>query len=427
MSSAASQERIRAAHAPCNYLPLDVVLLVIESLRPDRHNAILPPSHVIAKTLLNVRLVSRACNEVAVRLLHRHCMYISRNDKAVELAKAIISDSRCHVRSLFSDFFNIRNMFLAPLQNLGGARNNSSLAAFVERNSLDMASDSPTNSGDVNFLNEYSDYEDGHLSDLSDSDSESGQVYSADGDGSGPTVEALNCVETAKAVRVILIAVSPWLLNLVIDIPLRNLRPEYDILRVRPILRQGFKALENLIEFSSINDELYLSLRSPSWQDPPVWATCWPKLRRLQLYNIDVDTETGLWKHMTHLPELEKVVFARADPGELHLFDFKQAWLQAVQASGVASGEIEKDLKRDISIILMNLSEEQPNFELFRESWQTLDPEGHVRVLLADVPCEGSDRDDAPDLTQNYLRRLNLAGEVWDEDVLGAHIAPNNG
>ena len=73
--------------------------------------------------------------------------------------------------------------------------------------------------------------------------------------------------------------------------PLRTLHPEEDHKGVRPVLRQGFEALVNLGECVSVEDELYLHVHFYLREESPVWATCWPRLRRLYLYNVMLDDE----------------------------------------------------------------------------------------------------------------------------------------
>ncbi|KAF1982488.1 hypothetical protein K402DRAFT_397567 [Aulographum hederae CBS 113979] len=101
--------------------------------------------------------------------------------------------------------------------------------------------------------------------------------------------------------------ISPTLKRLVVDMPLRNLEPWDDRLNVRPPLRTAFSQLVNLEEFCSARDELFLDLhdRTERIIERPVW-TLWPKLRKLALYNQDIEDPlfvAGLMtlRNITHL------------------------------------------------------------------------------------------------------------------------------
>lgn len=108
--------------------------------------------------------------------------------------------------------------------------------------------------------------------------------------------------------------------RLVIDIPLRSLYPEDDHLAVRPILREGFERLENLEEFVSVRDELYLDV-TDGIRHPAVWRS-WKKLRRLALYNVDLTFY--FWQDLAQLPALETLVLSRSDGNSDSLEDWAE-------------------------------------------------------------------------------------------------------
>jgi hypothetical protein len=97
--------------------------------------------------------------------------------------------------------------------------------------------------------------------------------------------------------------------RLVIDIPLRSLYPEDDHLGVRRVLREGFERLENLEEFVSTRDELYLEVTEDG-RHPAVWAS-WKKLKRLALYNVDLTI--SFFRDLACLGHLETLVLSRTD------------------------------------------------------------------------------------------------------------------
>lgn len=106
--------------------------------------------------------------------------------------------------------------------------------------------------------------------------------------------------------------------RLVVDIPLRSLYPEDDHLAVRRVLREGFERLENLEEFVSTQDELYLAVTEEN-RYPAVW-TSWKKLKRLALYNADLTFY--FFRDLARLPLLETVVLSRSDGNDESLDDW---------------------------------------------------------------------------------------------------------
>jgi hypothetical protein len=109
--------------------------------------------------------------------------------------------------------------------------------------------------------------------------------------------------------------------RLVIDIPLRSLYPEEDRLAVRPILRAGFERLENLEEFVSTQDELYLAV-TEGVRDPAVWRH-WTKLKRLALYNVDLGT-LDFFRNLACLTQLQTLVLTRSDGNDESLDEWTE-------------------------------------------------------------------------------------------------------
>lgn len=108
--------------------------------------------------------------------------------------------------------------------------------------------------------------------------------------------------------------------RLVIDIPLRSLYPEDDHLAVRAVLREGFTRLENLEEFVSTRDELYLEV-TESGRHPAVWRS-WTRLKRLALYNVDLTFY--FFQDLARLPELDTLVLSRSDGNDESLDDWAE-------------------------------------------------------------------------------------------------------
>lgn len=384
-------------------LPLELILHVIESLRPDQSNVILYPYDNITKTLMATRLVCKAVNSIAVKILLQHCMYIGTNRKAQRLATFLNTpDEKTGIsegfKSLFSNISSVRNLAL-------------SLFPYQEEND-----DAETPSEPLAITTEPQHSSQDGTDNITDSDVDDMDDWLAE------NKSPLKDMPTALAVRDILLTVAPSLRVLVINMPLRSLYREQDHQGVRPILRQGFEALINLEEFCSIQDELYLDM-IPG--DEPVWAKYWLKLRCLQLYNPIVGDDDEIWMQMAKLPCLEMVVFARADPGDLERVDIKRAWLDAVDSVAKGSDEVAPLSRlRKMTIALANCTPLQPIYKQFKKSWHEVDPEGDVRVLLADIPIptkyHNNTREwewslDSIGTTQRCVMEAAVSGEIWDD------------
>ncbi|KAL2861755.1 hypothetical protein BJX68DRAFT_260565 [Aspergillus pseudodeflectus] len=131
--------------------------------------------------------------------------------------------------------------------------------------------------------------------------------------------ENLNKPSIARQLDHLSLAVCSGLARLVIDMPLRYLYPEDDHLRVRPILREAFKRMAMLEEFCSVRDELYLSTKE-GMQEPAIWSF-WPRLQRLALYNVAIESSQfieGLRQclNLTHLVLVRPDGLADGVPGE---------------------------------------------------------------------------------------------------------------
>ncbi|OAX82863.1 hypothetical protein ACJ72_02776 [Emergomyces africanus] len=120
--------------------------------------------------------------------------------------------------------------------------------------------------------------------------------------------EDLDHLSIAKNVNLLLSDIGGKLTSLIINMPLRYLRPEEDLNHVRPVLREAFSSLEALEEFCSMQDELYLDIPG---QQPQVWLA-WPRLQRLALYNPCLDFP-GFVADIKRCSNLTHLVFSRAD------------------------------------------------------------------------------------------------------------------
>ena len=227
----------------------------------------------------------------------------------------------------------------------------------------------------------------------------------------------LNDLPTVSAVRQLLLAVAPTLQRLIIDMPLRSLYPEQDQKQVRPLLREGFSALGALEEFTSVCDELALGTTLTWLSETPVWATQWPKLRCLALYNPDLSI--AFWSSLVRLPNLREVTLSRADglmlddlTDDLGLpvgVDIKQAWRDALDSNNGKDGQ---NKFGDISITFVDIEELSPVFDRYQQNWQALDPENHVIIRIKEVPWAIDAFYDI-ERVQDFVAKKALSGELF--------------
>jgi hypothetical protein len=167
-----------------------------------------------------------------------------------------------------------------------------------------------------------------------------------------PFNDTIDNLPTAAWVRELFGFTCLTLKRLIIDMPLRTCYPEEDHLGVRNILREGFSRLENLEEFVSVRDELYLEAQDGN---TPAFWTRWKRLKRLAVYNPDVDVM--FWQNVAKMSELETVVLTRADSiGETNI---KKSYFAHCQ--------------RPIKVLLFNVDESQIRFtKMLRGGWDTV-------------------------------------------------------
>ncbi|KAK8160547.1 hypothetical protein BKA80DRAFT_275334 [Phyllosticta citrichinensis] len=216
---------------------------------------------------------------------------------------------------------------------------------------------------------------------------------------------------TAQWTFELLSLVRKSLVRLVIDIPLRSLYPAEDHLSVRPKLRAAFEQLQNLQEFTSTRDELFLATHEPGsllgLREPPVWRG-WSNLRRLALYNASHDSP-DFYDSLLKLPNLECLALTRAE------------WPAAV---AIWPRFAEKAKQHPLKVISLDVKGgswtitgcmDSPHWLRAYKSVKTsLGPEKlHICPFHIPMPfyCKPGD---APGLCQEWVRDRALTGDLWD-------------
>jgi hypothetical protein len=449
---------------------------IISQLAPPQPTAIMSLNDIRTQTLLALMRACRLTNQVAADLFRRHCILVEGSRRLKALARCMLSAySRDRPVSLpSSPLCGIINMYMCPFDEYEAHENDEyspisdspiiqcsvdpddmlppsmSLPAAVANDGGDQVDSQQQDRGQADQQ------EDGAAGDGdadadadSDADSDSDYDYDYPPDFHSP----LEDLSTAMRLLYVFQKVAPSLTALIANIPLRTLWPEQDVWRVRPLLRRAFQALVNLEEFVSVRDELFLRTkpRRSLIREPSVWATCWPRLRRLSLYNVDCGgPECRFWPKLNRLPFLEMVVLPRVDPCiEMGNINVKQEILRsrAASSAGTPSSSAMPMPSEDtgdrppLTLDFVNVSGEVPNFTQWRDKWSAIDPHDNINIRVIEVPDIGSgsgsrsdnddehedendedeDDEDSDDfnpiqVTQDWTLRLALAGTLFDKE-----------
>lgn len=377
---------------PTQRFPTEVILLVVESLVPRNSDEIYPPSHLVTKSLLAFTRVCRATYPPASKLLLQFCLYIDSKSRAANFSASLKS---APLERIFSTHRRAR-LFLQPFRSedeRGGAL--LPLVDAIEPDQEISPGASATSSASLSSDTYFS------TSPLAD-------------------------VPTAIIVRDILLALAPMLRSLVVDMPLRTLYPYYDRGGVRPILRQAFEALVHLEEFVSVRDELFLATDDER-SEPEVWATCWPKLRRLALYNPNMDSGDDIWVDMARLPHLELGVFTRADMHGFDGFGVKQEWVNAVVGTRRRAGsnsENQRGDPRTISLVFVEDFHTSVDLPSSAHTPEELDPNHCMDIRVLRIPEEEGHmtpygEPDPIATCQSWVKDRAVNGTLWAEALSG--------
>lgn len=291
---------VRTASAMSRRLPTEIIALVAEALVPDP-NELLHPASETAQTLLALTRTSLACYFTTRHLFFQHCAYSEGSDRARRLAACLDHSPPPFLQDV-GDRPNtslrcIRSLFLDPWSHLNGRSNEQKVSA-----------------------------ED---------------------------------VETARAVKRIMLAVAPALQRLVYDVPLEashldidnfltyNLAVGEHTQEIRDITIGGLRALRSLHELVFIQGDIDFMVtvhEYPQMEPAENWHSWWPELRRLAVFEPwlrigaedwdrpDYDQRT--WLQFASVKKLETLVLVGPrlrDHHELHWPpDFAISWWRAL-------------------------------------------------------------------------------------------------
>ncbi|KAF4336525.1 hypothetical protein FBEOM_9606 [Fusarium beomiforme] len=404
-------------------LPIEIVLLVIESLVPqnDKAQPILYTSHPTAQLLLSFTRVSEATYPTACKLLWQNCLYIDTKSKLRRFRRFLSQKSPITGQTLCEAYGSAR-LYLNPLHY------RSDTASAFETFSL------PSSPLDVDLDNDLPDDCSDAWTDISSNRSQIIRFHAApEPPRSGSPVDVaysqysthdwkdkpMQDLQTIHILKDVLLTLAPVLKTLIVDMPLTTLNPFKHIRFVKP-LRQAFEALVNIEELISVKDELYISTEaSLSPSQPEVWSL-WPKLRRLCLYNVLVDEH--LWRNMASCPQLETALFIRQDPNEEDLSkdDIKGAWAGAwatANSQATSDGELVYQ-GPEITIAFGNWPPGLPDFSHMLPDWQKIDPCNKINVLNVATHAKNDRRarERGPIAScQDWMRDKALGDTLWTE------------
>ncbi|KAK7220065.1 hypothetical protein V2G26_008068 [Clonostachys chloroleuca] len=400
--------------------PNELLLHVISFLEPAG-SEFLPAAHQTTKTLLALMRLWKTTNEAASSIFSRHCIFLDSEDRTLRFARCLSLASSRPMPGHRPPFAGITSIFMESF--LEYTEELEGTLALVEPNPYGPSD--LTHKGHSSSRVGEAEEENGDGADEEDEDDEDDFM----GMRSCPHPQ-INDLPVATAVHDILIAVAPTLRRLMVNIPLRSLYPGEDQLEVKAVLRRGFESLVNIEEFASVQDELFLYTAPDRFGDlqDDVWATSWPKLRRLYLYNPLIEEE--FWSNVERSPNLEVVMTGRPDGNSLEPADIKRRWISALDGNDDFSKDVYDDIIRPLTYINVDMIGFQPPLMGFRSAWNTLDPEERIRVLAVDTPPEAwlAERG-IPILgepcprgsVEMWARKHSFEGTLWDESAIGAY------
>ncbi|CAH0000059.1 unnamed protein product [Clonostachys byssicola] len=403
-------------------LPNELLLHVVSFLEPAGPE-FLPPAHPTTKTLMILMRLCKTTNEAASAIFTRHCIYLDSEDRTLRFARCLSLASSQSMPGHRSPFVGITSIFMESF--LQYTDEVEGTLALVKPNSYDPSD--LTQEG----------HNDSMAGEVEEENNDEAEQVDGDGADDGDDFAVLspcphpqiNDLPVATAVQDIFIAVAPTLRRLIVNIPLRSLYPEEDQLGVKAVLRRGFEALVNLEEFASLQDELYVGTETgpQAIEQEEVWATRWPKLRRLYLYNPLIEEE--FWYDVLRSPNLEVVIVGRPDGNSSEPADVKRRWISALEGNPF-TGDVYNDAIRPLTYINVDIAGHQPSLLDFRSAWNTLDPEECMRVRAVDAspqvwlaelgntalvePCPRWS-------VKFWSRKHSLKGTLWDENAIGAY------
>lgn len=215
-----------------------------------------------------------------------------------------------------------------------------------------------------------------------------------------PFGASLDDQPTAVWVRELFCEVCETLRRLVVQMPFSTVDLLEDHLNVKRTLRQGFVELCRVEEFACVGDYPTLSVPG-AYTD--VWRL-WPKLRRLLLFDVPVDSH-WLWWDVATLPQLEHVVLAR--PKRVEATNIKDEYFHKLPLGDAR-------LERAIKVVLVDAAYEGQAVNTSR--WRQIDPEGRMTVQRYEVPRPFYGDESADELVEAWTRRGALDGSLWGWD-----------
>ncbi|KAL5342814.1 hypothetical protein BJX70DRAFT_385993 [Aspergillus crustosus] len=229
--------------------------------------------------------------------------------------------------------------------------------------------------------------------------------------------EEFNASNTVSQVNDLSNIISGRLTRLIINMSLDDLYDEHTLDKSCRILRQAFTRMTQLEEFCCVKDEFCLDIQKG--KIVPAFWSCWPRLRRLALYDIAMGSSQfieGLRKcqNLTHL------VLVRPDGLSEHVSPepFDQDFLPRLQRLTIVDTEcgfmvgtefcqsMHED-KTFVGRLRALRSPQAPNEEAEREGYRSVDCYYFLRIP------HGKNEDDE-EIFQDWLLDHAMTGKVWE-------------
>jgi hypothetical protein len=345
-------------------LPTELLLQTIHSLIPSNPPIAFPASHIVTHTLLQLCLVSKTVYYASIRFLFAHCVYIDSPDRLRLLQQTLVYHQ---------------------LERAFGSRIPWQLPLSRDRSDFIRYENTPESFINAVFLAPFPD-------------------------------DTIDSPEIAPLVLGLCTTIRHDLTRLVIDIPLRSLRPEDDTNNVRPFLRTAFRECIALEEFVSTRDELYVDVTGHAGEHPAVWST-WPNLKRLALYNVDVSSMCFL-RDIQQCTQLTHLVLTRADGLTESVFP------PPPPLSPPSPLQMSHNLQRVLIINFVQDHEYRPAFS--RRRWEDCflgkvwiavsnNQKHKIQIVRIDVPLPGC-RDPGCEIEhcQEWVCDAAIQGTLWE-------------
>lgn len=226
---------------------------------------------------------------------------------------------------------------------------------------------------------------------------------------SGDTIQEPEVIDNLHSLFDIL---GNYIKRMVIDMPLRSAYPDRrDGRELRVPLRNAFRRLMAMEEFTTIRDELYLSTTYPRNEvEHPVWSR-WPNLKRLALYNVDISHDLLL--NVGRVRALQTLVLTRADGME----DLETLRDALTPGTTIIIANVWDDHHPHQRRWLRRAMDAKPNQRVVKSDlqWSYTRDMAHAKAIcVSEIDLNGGFNASHIYDCQDWMKEEALSGRLWD-------------